>query len=240
MKRIFEKIIFVAIFCCITLLFLRVAHAFRQEKSEIIYAQQVLLGSDLRIKKALFSPDDKVKQVLIGLIEAEQKAIFLAAYTLTDKDIAQALLSAHQRGIAIEIIADGGKLWEQYSKIGLLCKEGIVVYSYTKKHKNMLEKDFYSSIMHNKFIIFAKTLNSPEPIVWTGSFNFTQSAAYKNQENVIVLQDAELAQAYRNQFEVLKDRCICLNKKEVTWHHVEKEHETPFAWFLKRMKVINF
>jgi phosphatidylserine/phosphatidylglycerophosphate/cardiolipin synthase-like enzyme len=212
-KRFFEKVILLMVFGGTVFLGARIAHLVRDVTSKRAYAHDILVNSQGYIKKALFSPRDKVKNVLLGLIEAEEKEIYIATYTLTDQDIAQALLEAYERGVLIEIVADGKKIFEHYSKLGILCKKGIPLYSYPKDTKNMLEKDFYSSLMHNKFMIFGDSITHI-PLIWTGSFNFTRTAAYNNRENVIVLQDVEIIESYKKEFQRLKDECICINKKQ--------------------------
>jgi phosphatidylserine/phosphatidylglycerophosphate/cardiolipin synthase-like enzyme len=212
MNRFLEKIILIAAFCGTLAFFLCISHACRVATSFVQLARHVLIESGKPIKKALFSPDNKVKNVLLGLIEAEREALYIAAYSLTDQDIAHALIAAHQRGIVIEIVADGGQSIAYYSKISLLLHEGIEIYSYyAKSYTSKGDKEFYSSLMHNKFIIFEHSIVD-EPLLWTGSFNFTRSAAYKNQENVLVLQDRELVNEYRNHFSILKSRCKYINK----------------------------
>jgi len=52
--------------------------------------------------------------------------------------------------------------------------------------------------MHNKFCVFGKEK------VWTGSFNFTFDAATNHRENVVVLENREVAKEYLKEFEDLK------------------------------------
>ena len=52
--------------------------------------------------------------------------------------------------------------------------------------------------MHDKFCVLGNNR------VWTGSFNFTAEAANANQENVIVLDNEEIASRYLKEFDRLK------------------------------------
>ena len=56
--------------------------------------------------------------------------------------------------------------------------------------------------MHNKFIIIDNKK------LWTGSFNWTNSADTSNQENIIITDDSEVIERYKEQFEILKLRSI--------------------------------
>lgn len=207
-KNYCERLLFVVIICSISYAFLSYAITFRILPGLGGYAREVLIKNN-HIKKALFSPDNRIKEVLIGLINEEQKSLAMAAFTLTDMDMAQALIDAHDRKVALEIVVDGGCMENEYSKVAKLAAAGIPVYSYPVK-KEEVERDRWHSLMHNKFIIFGKSITQ-KAVLWTGSFNFTRSASTSNQENVLVLDDQELVAEYRKQFTLLKERSMLLN-----------------------------
>ncbi len=157
-------------------------------------------------KRVLFSPDDDLRTELIALINAERKSIKIAIFTFTDKQVAQAILDAHARGVAVELVADSAYLRDQYSKIALLRSHKIPVFTYNPHYKNLEgNKQELLSIMHHKFVIFGG--GGQQPVVWTGSFNFTRSATMRNQENVVILDDEYVIERYSQQFERLKHRC---------------------------------
>lgn len=157
--------------------------------------------------RAYFSPDDDLQQKLIDLIDQEQQEILLAIYAFTNKKIADALMQAQQRGVHIEIVADPSFLTDRYTKIGLLHEYGMSVYMYNPQQSPTLRKKSVSNIMHNKFVIFKKNMNN-QTIIWTGSFNFTNSAHISNQENVVVLNDPAIVRRYEHQFRELKKRAM--------------------------------
>ncbi len=56
-------------------------------------------------------------------------------------------------------------------------------------------------IMHNKFMIIdANSTNQNDPIVWTGSTNWTKTHFNSNVNNTIIIQDKNLALAYLTEF----------------------------------------
>jgi len=172
------------------------------------YARTELINAHHAIKKALFSPDDNIKRILIGLIAEEQESIKMAAFSLTDIDIAHELAAAYARGIMIEIVVDGKQADTDYSKVFSLAKCHIPIFVYPKDAEKRWDEDGrqWYSLMHNKFIIFGKSLTGKK-LLWTGSFNFTRSASFYNQENVIVEDDQDLADRFEAHFELLKTRC---------------------------------
>ena len=58
-----------------------------------------------------------------------------------------------------------------------------------------VKSGYQRGIMHHKFIVMdGKALE-------TGSFNFTNSASFKNQENQIYLETPVLVERFKKQFE---------------------------------------
>lgn len=149
----------------------------------------------------LFAPDDNVQQELIKLIEHETRSIKMAIFMLTTKAITDALCTAHARGVKVAIITDNMCVRERWSKIHQLTKAGLAVYEYTPAATQSRAND----LMHHKFVIFSHNVDN-KALVWTGSFNFTQSAQVRNQENAIVLNDSEVVEKFTKQFKRLKKR----------------------------------
>lgn len=157
------------------------------------------------IGKPLFSPDDNVRLELRSLIENERKEIKMAAYILNDEAIADELIKASNRGVKIEIIADGTMVG-RFSEISRLKEHPeIVVYEYGPN-----KKAFSPPLMHNKFIIcldntFESQDKKGRSLLWTGSCNFTKKAYKTNQENAVILQ-GDAVNNYRKQFEKIRQR----------------------------------
>ena len=160
----------------------------------------VLQCKDGSFKQAFFAPDDDLQELLIQLIKHEQANIKAAIFSFTDGEIAQALLDAHARGIAVEIVTDISSIRDKFNKIELLKKKGIKIHVYKPQSLTIL-----NNIMHNKFVLFGKNVGG-KSLLWTGSFNFTKSAKINNQENVIILDEMHLIERYHKQFGLLKER----------------------------------
>lgn len=160
-----------------------------------------LIKQNGEIRQVFFSPDDKVRAVLLDLINNEQEAIEIAIFAFTDSKIAQALIDALKRKVRVEVIADPGCLKDPYSKISFLCDAGIAIYVYSSQNSNRR----FSSIMHHKFALFKKNIEG-RSILWTGSFNFTRAAHKANQENVLVLDDQKIIDRFGKQFQRVKTR----------------------------------
>lgn len=172
----------------------------RSSRSRAASADQ--LTHQAGVHRVLFSPDDDLQQALITLIANEKKSLKTAIFMITTKEIINALIAAHERGVKVTIVTDNMCVRDRWSKIDLLKKAGIAVYEYVpEKAQSRLMND----LMHNKFVIFSDTLDD-RPLVWTGSFNFTRSAQLCNQENAVILNDAAAVAKFTQQFKRLKKR----------------------------------
>jgi hypothetical protein len=59
-----------------------------------------------------------------------------------------------------------------------------------------------TSIMHNKFVVIdANATNPNQPMVWTGSTNWTAAQLSTDRNNVVTVQDQSLARIYTMKFE---------------------------------------
>jgi phosphatidylserine/phosphatidylglycerophosphate/cardiolipin synthase-like enzyme len=88
-------------------------------------------------------------------------------------------VSAHERGVKVEILLDKSHLTSQYTSAPFVAKAGIPV-----------KIDSAHDIAHNKIMII-----DGETVI-TGSFNFTKSAEDKNAENLLIIWDKALAEKY--------------------------------------------
>ncbi len=126
-----------------------------------------------------------IESNLIKLIDEAKVSIHTAMYELDLPAVTLALIRAKESGVAVELVYDS----EQMSK-----PERLEILSELKSAGIPVVPDERSAFMHNKFfVIDAKT-------VWTGSFNYTENASHKNNENAVVFEIPELAANYEKEF----------------------------------------
>ncbi|WP_235375466.1 phospholipase D family nuclease [Candidatus Pantoea carbekii] len=144
-----------------------------------------------------FSPYGNAQKVVLMAIHDAHEHIDIAAYGFTSKLISFALLEAHQKGIKIRVIGDKKANHGKYTAITFLRNKGISV---------RLNGQY--AIHHNKFIIV------DNKSVQTGSFNYSQNAAYKNAENVVYIKnEPEIARLYIEEFERLWNEAQTIQPK---------------------------
>src|SRR3990167_4257108 len=92
----------------------------------------------------------------------------------------------HRRGIAVRVISDNEKQFDEGSDIQHLIAQGVP-----------LRIDDSPYHMHHKFALFDANL------LLNGSFNWTRSATTSNEENLLVTDHALLVASYRSEFDKL-------------------------------------
>jgi phosphatidylserine/phosphatidylglycerophosphate/cardiolipin synthase-like enzyme len=132
-----------------------------------------------------FAPGDDIGALVVDAIRQARSQILVQAYSFTHRAIADALISARQRGVDVQVIADREEDRHiNTSLIGYLAEHGISVYL-----------DGEHAAAHNKIMIIDN--GQPAAAVITGSFNFTTAAQFRNAENLLVLHgNPLLAEAY--------------------------------------------
>ena len=135
--------------------------------------------------QALFSPWDNVEGAIIKTIQGARKQILVQAYLLTSRQISSALVEAHKRDIDVRVLVDARQAERvPNSRVQMLVRAGIPIWRETR-YRNA----------HNKVIVIdALTRN---PVVITGSYNFTWTAQRQNAENVLIVRNnTALAKRY--------------------------------------------
>lgn len=131
---------------------------------------------------------------LANLINSSKSGIDIALYGWADiPQIELALKNAQARGVNIRIVYDTKTNSNNYYP---------ETDNFIKKFKNVRSdkiennSNMTNMLMHNKFAIFDKQ------IVYTGSMNFsTTGLSGFNQNNVIIINSAQIAQIYSKEFE---------------------------------------
>ena len=130
---------------------------------------------------------------LIDRINAAQTSIHIASFEFDLTPVAEVLIAAHNRGVDVRWVTDdeNGLVADEEpgrGQFAMLMQAGIEVRS-----------DNRTALMHNKFWIF------DNQITWTGSTNITESAVFKQDNNTIVIESAELATIYEREFQEMWD-----------------------------------
>ena len=121
-------------------------------------------------------------QYLVEALDEARTGIDAALYDLNLWSIRNALIRAHERGVAVRIVMEGDSRDRQ--EVQELIEVGIPIVF-----------DNSDSLMHNKFFV----IDGSE--VWTGSMNMTINGAYRHLNNLVRVRSALLAENYSSEFE---------------------------------------
>jgi len=132
--------------------------------------------------EAFFCPADNCSQKLISQFDSAKGTIDGAIYSFTLDSIGDALVNAKKRGVNVRIVMERQQL-SDYSEIDKLKNAGIDV-----------RIDSNPAYMHDKFAVIDGN------VVATGSFNWSQNADEKNNENLVIINSQELAQKFEAEF----------------------------------------
>lgn len=129
-----------------------------------------------------FCPQHNCQKQVISILAKAQSSVKILAFTFTDQKIAEQLLAISRKGVDVEIIFEKTRI-TRYSVIDLFEQSSVITY---------LDANSYT--MHEKmFIIDEETLI-------LGSYNPTISATQKNDENILIINDGELAKTVLNEY----------------------------------------
>ncbi len=159
-----------------------IGHYYGMKSPHNIKYPEVSINENLVIVN-MFTPEDGVEQRILAEIDKTQQFIKFMAFSFTSKQIAQRLIVAKGRGVLIQGVFEKRNAGNVASKDELLKYAGIDV-----------RWDSNTKSMHHKVIIF------DEQTVLTGSYNFTESAEKRNDENALFIHNPEVARLYSAEF----------------------------------------
>lgn len=137
-----------------------------------------------------FSPDEGSENLVLKVIGTARHDIRMLTYSFTSAPVARALLEAKKRGVDIKIVADQrnntseDRSGKSRAALSLLTEAGAdvrLISAYPIHHDKVL-------------IVDGETVE-------LGSFNYSDAAAHRNSENVLVnWSNPQLAKVYLEHF----------------------------------------
>jgi phosphatidylserine/phosphatidylglycerophosphate/cardiolipin synthase-like enzyme len=132
-----------------------------------------------------FSPNGGCQDAVLSQLRTARRSVDVAVYSFTVNRIALVLDSAARRGVKVRVVMDRQQAASSYSIAALLAK------------KLPVRIGAGGGYMHNKFAII------DDSVCVTGSYNWSDAAESKNDENLLVLVSPALAKAYKDRFEII-------------------------------------
>jgi phosphatidylserine/phosphatidylglycerophosphate/cardiolipin synthase-like enzyme len=137
-----------------------------------------------------FSPDDGVLAALVPLLESAQESIFFLAYSFTSNQLGDIVRAKAAAGLTIAGVMD-----EEQVK----SNQGTEFDPFRQADLDV-RIDGIAGLMHHKVFII------DQKIVAFGSYNFSQSAEERNDENLIIVYNPVIAQQFVHEFERVQEQ----------------------------------
>lgn len=135
-----------------------------------------------------FSPSDQVTRRIEEAVRTADHQASFALFSFTKNELGNAMIAEHNSGTwvrgMIENINDQGCEYEW------LRSKGVPVQAHPD-----------AASLHHKYAVVDAGYPDSEPVVVTGSHNWSQNAESNNDENTLIIRDPELAVLFQAEFE---------------------------------------
>lgn len=128
---------------------------------------------------------DDIQNSIIVQLDRAQVSIVVAVAWFTNQLLAEKLIEKQKQGVSVDIIIDDNGTNNKYCPQLADC--------------NITKVKISGGIMHDKFCVI------DNQVVITGSYNWTNNAEFKNEENIEISEDLKLATKYSVKFRELKN-----------------------------------
>jgi len=143
-------------------------------------------GKECRRPRCDFAHSPTSLSRMLLWLSTARRSLDICVFSITNSNLAQAIISAKRRGVAVRMITDDDQSEASNSDIKELIEADIDV------------RDDHSPYnMHDKFCIIDGR------VLMNGSFNWTVAAAQHNRENVHICDTPGVVQAFQREFEHL-------------------------------------
>jgi len=132
-----------------------------------------------------FSPDDGVLDQIVRVLSGAEESIYFLAYSFTSNDLGDIVREKDAAGLKVQGVMEE----EQVNS-----NQG-TEYDPFKQAELDVRLDGIDGQMHHKVFII------DEKIVVLGSYNFSQSAEQRNDENILIVYNEAIAQEFIKEFE---------------------------------------
>ncbi|MDL1911973.1 phospholipase [Chloroflexi bacterium CFX6] len=147
-------------------------------------AEQSLNVEGTPIQVIFTSEDPALETAIVPLVQSAQSSVYFMAFSFTDYPLADAMIQRYLHGVDVAGVFESfGSTSESAELRTLFCGEVPV------------RQDGNGGFLHHKVVIV------DERYVVTGSLNFSTRAETTNDENVIIIDNADIARLYVEEFE---------------------------------------
>lgn len=130
-----------------------------------------------------FCPSFECEEKVISTLNSAESSVYFLAYSFTHQEIADVLIEKHNGGLDVR---------------GIMEKQGI--NGIDSKYQKLIDYGVKVKTDKNKYLLHDKVFIIDGSIVITGSANPSQAGYLRNNENVVIIKDKEIAEKYLEEF----------------------------------------
>jgi len=147
----------------------------------------LLAGAKAATLDIHYAPAENLEAIDVDLINQAGLSIDMAAYVLSDAAVIEALCDAADRGVAVRLYLDAGEYLAQAQALGgLFARVGVDARVKTG-----------GALMHMKaYAVDRERLR-------TGSGNFSRSGLSRQDNDLVVIDDARAVERFEREFEAI-------------------------------------
>ena len=146
--------------------------------------EQITNVDGTQIVVVFTSEDPALEQAIVPLVKSAKESVRFMAFSFTDFPLAEAMIERSRNGVDVSGVFERvGSDTEASELKTLICADVPA------------RRDGNPSFLHHKVIVI------DERIVVTGSMNYSTNAEESNDENVLIIDNAEIARLYTQEFE---------------------------------------
>ncbi|MEO8357057.1 MAG: phospholipase D-like domain-containing protein [Chloroflexota bacterium] len=142
-----------------------------------------LIIDEIRVD-TYFSPDDRVLRALVPLLNAAEESIYFLAFSFTSNDLGDIVRAKADAGLTIRGVMDDEQIRSN---------QGTEFDPFRQAGLEVLIDGIDGQMHHKVFIV-------DEKIVVLGSYNFSQAAEERNDENLLIVYDPDIAEQFVKEF----------------------------------------
>jgi phosphatidylserine/phosphatidylglycerophosphate/cardiolipin synthase-like enzyme len=132
-----------------------------------------------------FSPDDGVLNALIPLLDSAEQSIYFLTFSFTSNELGELVRQKAEADLTIAGVMD-----EEQIK----SNQGTEFDPFRQADLDVLIDGIDGQMHHKVFIL-------DEKIVVVGSYNFSKNAEERNDENILIIHNADIARQFMQEFQ---------------------------------------
>ena len=132
-----------------------------------------------------FSPDDGVAEHILDILNDAEESIYFMAFSFTTDEFGEAIRMQAENGLSVAGVMEEDQVKSNIgTEYDLFKQAGLNVF-----------------VDGNKGQMHHKTMIVDENIVITGSYNFSRSAETRNDENLVIFHNEQIADFFMQEFQ---------------------------------------